>query len=164
MRHLPLVVVLAGCPAGGTAFPTNSPSNPAAGCELAGTEYLAGTGELRFSTFTFNGQPLLPDQQTVTTCIRSDGAGAAWLFDLAGEPFGILRIESDVAGSILPTTTNLVLDLYGAEPTAQRFDGTGYAGAFTVSDLDPFTIVLNGQMANAQGSTLQFLVNAEAQR
>ncbi len=152
MRTLPLLALLAGCPAG-TSFPTDTPNNPAAGCEVVGTEYVrASSGNLTTNQFVVDSQGLYIDLNNITTCIRSDGAGAAWLFQLNGQPYGLLRVESDAPAALAPSATNLVLDLYGATPPV-RFDGSGYNGALNVLSVQPsFQVNLLGSFAGSNRS------------
>lgn len=99
--------------------------------------------------------------QNPTVCVRSDGGGAAWLFSVNGEPYGMLRIEASSPGTLTPNATNLIIDLYGAEPTAARFAGSDYAGVFTIASVDPFSVALNGT-AGAGGRNLTIQLSATA--
>lgn len=163
MRHLPFLIVLAGCPAGGTAGPTNTPSNPAAGCEAAGTEYVAATtGTFQTQQFLLDGLGILVDNGGTTNCVRSDGAGAAWLFQVNGEDYGMFRAEAAQPGSLTPDATNFVLDLYGSTPTAARFTGTDYAGVFNVTTVTPaYSVAINGTASGGGRSAIvQFSMSA----
>lgn len=163
MRHLSLVLLLTGCPAGGTAGPTNNTTNPASGCEAAGTEYVvASAGSFQSQQFLLDGLGILVDFGGTTTCVRSDGGGAAWLFQVNGEDYGLFRAEAMQAGSVTPTATNFVLDLYGATPTAIRYTGTDYAGVFTITSVSPtFSVAINGTASGGgRNAIVQFAMSA----
>lgn len=152
MRTFAFLLLLAGCPDGGVV-PTNNPNNPAAGCEAAGTEYIqAADGLLTTTQFVLDQQAVLIDFTNRTTCVRTDGAGAAWIFEVNGNPYGVFRVETAQPGSLLPDANNLLVDLYGA-PTPVRFTGADFAGTLNVLSVDPFSATVQGQ-AGAGGSTL----------
>lgn len=146
MRYL-IPLFLTAC-AAGAPFPTGSTINPAAGCEAAGSEYVrAVTGTFTPNQFLVDNQALYVDLNSFTTCVRSDGAGAAWLFDLNGMAYGTLRVEADAVGNQPNDASTLLLDLHGATPPVS-FTGDQLAGNVSVGSLTPYGVDINGTLAN----------------
>lgn len=144
MRTLvPFLPLLAGCPAG-TSFPSDGPPNPAAGCEQAGTEYVQATsGTFTPNQFIVDGQGVLIDFNAITTCVRSDGGGAAWLFSVNGSDYGVFRVEGTTVGTLPLTGQDFLLDLYGAA-IPFSLDGADMQGFASINGLNPYTVTANG--------------------
>lgn len=158
MRTL-LPLMLTAC-AAGAPFPTGQVGNPAAGCEAAGAEYVQATsGTFTPNQFLVDTLAIYTDLNSVTSCVRSDGAGAAWLFDEASTPYGVLRVEATAPGN-QPNGANLLLDLYGATPPVS-WTGSQFDGNLSVGSTAPFSIDMSGTFSDgSRTAVVDFLATA----